>query len=511
MTSIRQKTSTIAGRRPTPADLERGEIAINLADAKLYTKDQRDQIVELGAAPHQATDAAQGIVELATAAETTAGTDATRAVTPAGLKVELDKKAPLASPALTGAPTAPTAAAGTNTTQLATTAFVHAATPDATEAVKGIVELATAAEVSAGTDSTRAITPAGLKTAPSITVNDLHVSGKLHAGLAAIPALYDTFTVKLNATTGKTASAHSRAEAEAGVPFDKLSSALSWLAENALVKTLSIVYETDIAETVECVLPVTTTDFSINGNGHTHTTTGGNDVNGVVAQSDVKIEELTVRAPKIAWHQGSHTLTVASGKTARFASSTNSSFGALRGGFGVAGSVTVDGTVVTNGVDAYVTGTLTVNQSSGAMAAVVAESASFRIVGGTVNTAGAGKKISIRRACTNFEQKGTLSGGAVVEWPSRFKASSGSPHYQGYSIDPATGLIQQWGTIWTAAGGAQAVLTLPLAFPKEVLHWGLSPKHNGVAFKLGGNMSLTAVSVVSENGPYAISYHALGY
>jgi hypothetical protein len=37
------------------------------------------------------------------------------------------KKAPLASPALTGTPTAPTAAKGTNTTQLATTAFVRAA------------------------------------------------------------------------------------------------------------------------------------------------------------------------------------------------------------------------------------------------------------------------------------------------------------------------------------------------------------------------------------------------
>lgn len=36
-------------------------------------------------------------------------------------------KAPLASPALTGTPTAPTAPAGTNTTQLATTAFVKAA------------------------------------------------------------------------------------------------------------------------------------------------------------------------------------------------------------------------------------------------------------------------------------------------------------------------------------------------------------------------------------------------
>ena len=36
-------------------------------------------------------------------------------------------KAPLASPALTGTPTAPTAAEGTNTTQLATTAFVQRA------------------------------------------------------------------------------------------------------------------------------------------------------------------------------------------------------------------------------------------------------------------------------------------------------------------------------------------------------------------------------------------------
>lgn len=44
-----------------------------------------------------------------------------------GLQSALDAKAPLASPALTGTPTAPTAAAGTNTTQLATTAFVATA------------------------------------------------------------------------------------------------------------------------------------------------------------------------------------------------------------------------------------------------------------------------------------------------------------------------------------------------------------------------------------------------
>lgn len=42
-------------------------------------------------------------------------------------KTYVDLKAPLASPALTGTPTAPTATGGTNTTQIATTAFVQAA------------------------------------------------------------------------------------------------------------------------------------------------------------------------------------------------------------------------------------------------------------------------------------------------------------------------------------------------------------------------------------------------
>jgi hypothetical protein len=40
------------------------------------------------------------------------------------IQTQIDTKAPLASPALTGIPTAPTAASGTNDTQIATTAFV---------------------------------------------------------------------------------------------------------------------------------------------------------------------------------------------------------------------------------------------------------------------------------------------------------------------------------------------------------------------------------------------------
>lgn len=42
------------------------------------------------------------------------------------IQAQIDLKAPLASPALTGTPTAPTAAAGTSTTQVATTAFAAA-------------------------------------------------------------------------------------------------------------------------------------------------------------------------------------------------------------------------------------------------------------------------------------------------------------------------------------------------------------------------------------------------
>ena len=46
------------------------------------------------------------------------------------LSSDLSAKAPLVSPALTGTPTAPTATSGTNTTQIATTAFVQAAVSD---------------------------------------------------------------------------------------------------------------------------------------------------------------------------------------------------------------------------------------------------------------------------------------------------------------------------------------------------------------------------------------------
>ena len=56
--------------------------------------------------------------------DTTPTASSTKAVTSGGIKTALDTKANLASPTFTGTPNAPTAAAGTNTTQIATTAFV---------------------------------------------------------------------------------------------------------------------------------------------------------------------------------------------------------------------------------------------------------------------------------------------------------------------------------------------------------------------------------------------------
>jgi len=169
---IKLKHSSTANKAPLPSDLDAGELALNTnaASPAAYIKDSAGNIVKLAGAGAiggtAATETAAGIVELATAAETTTGTDATRAVHPAGLKVELDKKAPLDSPALTGTPTAPTAAAGTNTTQLATTAFVADAVSkenlwDRTGTTLAPATAGDVVTVSAGTAALPGLTPVG--------------------------------------------------------------------------------------------------------------------------------------------------------------------------------------------------------------------------------------------------------------------------------------------------------------------------------------------------------------
>ena len=76
--------------------------------------------------------------------------------------------------ALTGVPTAPTAAAGTSTAQLATTAFVTAATPDAASSVKGIIQLAGDL---AGTAIAPTVATVGGSTAADIHAAELLANG----------------------------------------------------------------------------------------------------------------------------------------------------------------------------------------------------------------------------------------------------------------------------------------------------------------------------------------------
>lgn len=86
--TIRHKRGTTV---PTAGVLETGEIAINTANGFAYTKTDGGSVVQIGST------------------------------------TDLSPYAPLASPALSGVPTAPTASVGTNTTQLATTGFVQSA------------------------------------------------------------------------------------------------------------------------------------------------------------------------------------------------------------------------------------------------------------------------------------------------------------------------------------------------------------------------------------------------
>jgi hypothetical protein len=89
-----------------------------------------------------------------------------------GLQAALDAKAPLASPALSGTPTGPTAAPGTNNTQLATTAYA-----DAIAALKA--NLASPAFTG---------TPTGPTAAPGTNTTQLSTTAFVTAAIAALQA-----------------------------------------------------------------------------------------------------------------------------------------------------------------------------------------------------------------------------------------------------------------------------------------------------------------------------------
>lgn len=134
--------------------------ALKAATSALTTEISRAEAAEALLAP-LASPALTGAPTATTAAAltnsiriaTTAYADAAVAVETAARTSAGALLAPLASPALTGTPTAPTATTGTNTTQLATTAFV--------EATVGVTRAAPTSSQFSGTSYTLQISDAG--------------------------------------------------------------------------------------------------------------------------------------------------------------------------------------------------------------------------------------------------------------------------------------------------------------------------------------------------------------
>ena len=102
------------------------------------------------------------------------------------LQAALDARAPLASPALTGVPTAPTAAGETSSTQIATTAFVAAAVSGLINAAPGALDTLAELAAALGDDPDFATTITnGLasKLAISANLSDLADVGAARANL----------------------------------------------------------------------------------------------------------------------------------------------------------------------------------------------------------------------------------------------------------------------------------------------------------------------------------------
>ena len=149
---IQHKRSAVKAKAPQPTDLEYGEIAINYekSDPCIYIKDSANAIRRIGAQP--------GVLVFKGAVAPTS----TAPAAPATGHVYIMNAAGVMAASWTGmagktvAQNENIAWSGTQWESLGGSAY-------ATETVAGVVELATAAEVLAGTDITRVITPKGAK------------------------------------------------------------------------------------------------------------------------------------------------------------------------------------------------------------------------------------------------------------------------------------------------------------------------------------------------------------
>lgn len=156
------------------------------------------QFLNVGYDPPYATDTVPGIIEIATQAETNAGLDFTRAVTPLTLTGFISSGGITASnitvsPAINGNTNVQSALADavyditstglTTTITSSPTGLFNIEVTQATEAQLGGAEVATQAETETGTDDTRIVTPLKLRTA-AVYKSDFNAKGDLLSATA---------------------------------------------------------------------------------------------------------------------------------------------------------------------------------------------------------------------------------------------------------------------------------------------------------------------------------------
>jgi hypothetical protein len=152
-----------------PSSLEVGELAYAENGSKFYIGTTGSTITEVGGSGHFAVLASPALTGTPTAPTASASTNTTQIATTAFVDTSF---APLASPTLTGTPAAPTATTSTNTTQIATTAFVQTELGSyATSASPTLTGTPLAPTAASSTNTTQIATTAFVATAVSNLIN----------------------------------------------------------------------------------------------------------------------------------------------------------------------------------------------------------------------------------------------------------------------------------------------------------------------------------------------------
>jgi hypothetical protein len=186
--TLRIKRRATGGASGAPSSLVQSELAWSEVDSVLYIGNGTGgaaTVIAIGGPGAYATKASPALTGTPTAPTAASGTNTTQIATTAfvaaavasvDLSGQLTNYALKASPTFTGTPLAPTATAGTNTTQLATTAFVSTAVSNlvngAGAALDTLAELATALGNDASF-STTVSTNIALKLAKASNLSDL--------------------------------------------------------------------------------------------------------------------------------------------------------------------------------------------------------------------------------------------------------------------------------------------------------------------------------------------------